>query len=393
MYLLDILRRAVVPICLLALIAACTPQPPAPGAGETDIDPDGPISVALLVPTGSTDPQRAALGRALENAARLAEGDLQGVRLTLRVYDTGGTPDAGVEAMQSALDDGAQVVLGPLFSDVAVAVAPLAGAANVPVLSFSNNPVIAGGNLYVLGNTFENTARRVIGFSSAQGLTSVGIVHPQGVEGTQARAAVLDAAAAFGATVVASGSYPLSVEGISSTVPGIARDLRGLGANVVVLTDGPTGGLTFVAETLRGSGLRPDAVRLAGLQRWDTSLQALAQPGLEGGWFAAPDPVLAQQFANRFEARFAMAPHPLSALAYDGMAAIGALISEARAEARRDAFSRARLTAPTGFAGVGGVFRLRDTGAVERALAVFEVRDGAARLIDPAPRGFGVDGS
>ena len=53
-----------------------------------------------------------------------------------------------------------------------------------------------------------------------------------------------------------------------------------------------------------------------------------------------------------------------------------------------DPFARARLENPDGFAGVDGIFRLRETGAVERGLAVLEVRRDAPREIDPAPTSF-----
>lgn len=385
------LTRRLALLGCLGLIAACDLPAPSGGAGPA-VDASGPVKVALLVPLGSGDAQREALAQSLVNAAELARGDLTGVTVELAVYPTGGDPTRAGAAAAEAVAAGADVILGPLFSTAAAAVAPVAAGAGIPVLSFSNNSQIAGGGVYILGNTFENTARRVVGYAASRGLTDIGVVHPQGVEGDQAATAVRNAAGAAGAQVVATGSYPLSIQGITDSVPGIARQMRGAGANAVVLTDGPTGGLTFVAETLRGVGLRSDAVRFVGLQRWDTSPQAMAQPALAGGWFAASDPALAALFENRYETAYGAPPHPLASLAYDGMAAIGALVSEARAEGRGDAFAAARLTKPSGFAGVGGVFRLLPGGGNERALAVFEIVDGAARAVDPAPRDFAVPG-
>ncbi|MEM9793611.1 MAG: ABC transporter substrate-binding protein, partial [Pseudomonadota bacterium] len=229
--------------------------------------------------------------------------------------------------------------------------------------------------------------------TASQGQRSLSVVHPQGAEGALAATAVRAAATANGVQVVHTGAYPLSVQGITQSVPTIAQNLRGAGADTVILTDGPTGGLTFVAETLRGLGVRTGAVQFAGLQRWDVSAQAMAQPGLDGGWFAGPDRVLAAQFTNRYTANYGTAPHPLAGLAYDGVAAIGALAAEASAAGQRDAFSAARLTQASGFAGVMGIFRFRNDGLNDRALAVFEVRDGVAVQIDPAPRSFGIGGT
>ncbi|MEM9642349.1 MAG: penicillin-binding protein activator [Pseudomonadota bacterium] len=377
--------------CLLAL-GACD-LPVTGGAGGPSVAPGETVRIAMLVPLGSGDTEREALSQSLVNAARLAERDLQGVELDLTVYPTGAADSSAAEIARTALDEGADVILGPLFSTATAQVAPVAAAADRTVLTLSNNPDVAGGNVYVLGNTFENTARRVVGYTASQGQRSLSVVHPQGAEGALAATAVRAAATANGVQVVHTGAYPLSVQGITQSVPTIAQNLRGAGADTVILTDGPTGGLTFVAETLRGLGVRTGAVQFAGLQRWDVSAQAMAQPGLDGGWFAGPDRVLAAQFTNRYTANYGTAPHPLAGLAYDGVAAIGALAAEASAAGQRDAFSAARLTQASGFAGVMGIFRFRNDGLNDRALAVFEVRDGVAVQIDPAPRSFGIGGT
>ncbi len=384
--------RSLLFLSALAL-AGCAVPGPGTDTGSAAVDPDKPVRVALLVPLGSTDSQREALGQSLVNAAQMARGDLQNVDLELSVYATAGEADAAENAARTALQEGADVILGPLFSAATARVAPLAAAEGLTVLSLSNTPDVAGGNVYILGNTFENTARRVVGHATANGMLDIAVVHPQGPEGQLARNAVAQAVQASGARLVAEASYPLSVQGITDATPDIARQLRGAAANAVVLTDGPTGGLTFVAETLRGLGVRQSSSRFLGIQRWDTSAQAMAQPGLSGGWFAAPDQALSAQFEARFEDRFGQPPHPLSGLAYDGMAAIGALVAEARAEGRSDPFAPERLTQTSGFAGVMGIFRFMSNGRNERAMAVYEVVDGTAQQISPAPRNFGASGS
>ncbi len=65
---------------------------------------------------------------------------------------------------------------------------------NVNVLSFSNNTEIAGGNVFVLGHTFQNTAARVISYAAAQGRNRIVVAHAQNLAGEVARDAVLRAA-------------------------------------------------------------------------------------------------------------------------------------------------------------------------------------------------------
>jgi hypothetical protein len=155
----------------------------------------------------------------------------------------------------------------------------------------------------------------------------------------------------------------------------------------VILTDGPTGGLAYIAEALRGNGLDADQAQFLGLQRWDVSAEALAVPSLQGGVFAAPDPALVGAFNGRYRAAYGESPHELAGLAYDGVAAVGAMIAEAKAQGGSP-FSTARLTKSSGFAGVYGPFRFLPDGQVQRNLAILEVQGGRASVAESAARSF-----
>ena len=61
------------------------------------------------------------------------------------------------------------------------------------MLSFSNNPDVAGGNVYVLGTTFENIADRLVAYGLGRGMQNFGVVYPAGLEGETARDAVVQA--------------------------------------------------------------------------------------------------------------------------------------------------------------------------------------------------------
>jgi branched-chain amino acid transport system substrate-binding protein len=48
----------------------------------------------------------------------------------------------------------------------------------------------------------------------------------------------------------------------------------------------------------------------------------------------------------------------------------------------------ATLTNPEGFTGATGLFRLRPDGLAEHGLAILEVGQGTARMIEPPPTSF-----
>lgn len=365
------------------ILSACTPGTTTSG-GPT-IDTSAPVPVALLVPSGSGQAGDEFLAQSLQNAAKLAIADLSGVQIDLRVYSTGGQPGQAQAMAIKAVDEGAQIILGPVFAQEANAAGVAVSSRGVNVLSFSNNPDIAGGNVFVLGQTFETTATRLASYAASTGKRNLMVVHDQNTGGQLGLAAIRSGASAAGASVVAVGNYEFSQNGVVSAIPGIAASAKASGADAIFFTADTAGALPLVTQLLRENGISADTTRFIGLTRWDVPTASLGLPGLQGGWFAMPDPGLFQQYQARYTAAFGSAPHPISGLAYDGIAAIGALVKQGKA----NALTGAALTQGSGFVGVNGIFRLRSDGTNDRGLAVAEVRGGTMVVIDAAPRSFG----
>lgn len=361
----------------LALVSACTT-----GGGPT-ISSGGPVPVALLVPGGSGQASDEILARNLENAARLAISDLGGVQIDLRVYQTAGNPGTAQAAATRAIDEGAKIILGPVYAQEANAAGVAAAARGINLMSFSNNPAIAGGNVFILGPTFQNTAERLAGYAVRQGKGRIMIVNDSNTAGEVGAAAIRQGVAAAGGQIVGAQAYEFSQNGIVQAVPAIAAAARSSSADALFLTADTAGALPLVTQLLRDNGLATS--QFIGLTRWDIPAATMALPGVQEGWFALPDPALFQQFTTRFAAAYGEPPHPIAGLAYDGIAAIGALANRGQA----DALTGAALTQPQGFAGVGGIFRLRADGTNERGLAVAKISNNQVVVIEPAPRSFG----
>ncbi|RYH03827.1 penicillin-binding protein activator [Salipiger sp. IMCC34102] len=375
----------------LMWMSACAPVGSVGMTQDTGqmIDANAPVQVALLVPGGSTAGSDQAIASSLENAARLAIGDLQGVDIDLRVYNSGSDSAQAATVATQAVDEGAQILLGPLFADSANAAGVAVAPRNVNVLAFSNNPTIAGGNVFVLGSTFDNTATRLVQYAGRQGISRFGIVHADDTQGAVGRDAITRAVQANGAQVAGVASYPLSQQGITESASRIAQTVKAAGAEAIFTTAGVNADLPILATALPEAGVNPADTRFIGLTRWDAAPQALELPGLQGGLFAVPDQSTVRAFESRYASVYGNDPHPLAGLAYDGIAAIGALV----AQGRNDALTKNALTQRQGFNGTSGVFRLQPDGLSQRALAVATVRDGSVVILDPAPRSFGRAGS
>ncbi|MEM8576418.1 MAG: penicillin-binding protein activator [Pseudomonadota bacterium] len=382
-------RKALACLAFLTL-AGCDPAALGglTGGGSQRVNTNAPIPVALLVPRGGTASDNL-LAQNLENAARLAIRDADGVEIDLRVYGTAGSPATAASQASQAINDGAKIILGPLYAEAANAAGVAAAQAGVNVLAFSNNPTIAGGNVFVLGATFQNTADRLVRFAVRQGKNRIVVVHGSDVAGQIGRNAIQNAIGRTGGELVGSVDYPLSQQGVVSAVPQIKSAVENGAASAVFMTAPSAGALPLLTQLMPEQGISPATTQFIGLTRWDIPPQTLALPGVQGGWFALPDPARTSAFRARYEATYGSAPHPLAGVAFDGIAAVTALARQGRS----DALTAGALTQGAGFQGATGVFRLRPDGTNERGLAVATVRNNQVTVIDAAPQGFGGFGS
>ena len=378
-------RKSLGQLCLglgAVVLSACVPTA---GSGPASPGKGGSVQVALLVPSGSGQSQDELFGSNLENAARLAMADLSGVSIDLRVYKTGGSPAQASALAKQAVAEGAQVILGPFYSEEANAAGVAVASTGVNVLAFSNNATIAGGNVFVLGQTFDVTARRLASYAVRNGKSKVLIVHDRNVAGEVGKAAIERGVASAGGSVVGVSSYEFSQNGIVQAASGIVSSAKSTGATALFLTADTAGALPLLSQLLVDNGIDRNTTQFIGLTRWDIPPATLSLPGVQGGWFAMPDPGLTAQFRSRYEGAYGSQPVPVAALAYDGIAAIGALAGRVKGGAP---LGKSDLTQSAGFAGVSGIFRLLPNGTNQRGLAIAQIRGNQVVVVDSAPRSF-----
>lgn len=378
-------RMLILPIFAL-LLAACDPAM-MNGIGSSTgpkVDASGPVAVALLVPRGGSASDDL-LARNLENAARLAIRDLDGVQIDLRVYGTAGQASMAATAAAQAVSDGAKIIIGPVYGEAANAAGVAVAASGVNVLSFSNNTTVAGGNVFVLGPTFDTAANRLVSYAKRSGKDRIVVLHANDIGGQLARNAIQRAISANGATLSGDVDYALSQEGVRAAIPRVRAAIEASDANALFLTANSATALPLLADMLPSAGISNASTQYLGLSRWDIPAQTLAIPGVQGGWFALPDPGASAAFASRYTAAYGDRPLDIAGLAFDGVAAVASLVKSGKA----NALTGASLTQGAGFRGASGIFRLRADGTNERGLAVATIRNNQVVLLEAAPQAFG----
>lgn len=373
-----------------------------------------PVRVGLLLPLTGRGGE---IGKAMLDAATLALFDVGDERLQLVPRDTGGTPEGAAAAAASVLQDGAALILGPLFGEAARAATAVARERGVQMITFSSNKSVAGNGVYVFGFTPQQQVARIAGYALSRGKTRFAALAPKTPYGVAVVTALQEFLAQYGGVFVRAQYYApdganadeavkrLSAYGARRQALNSRR--RALGqqndakarrqlallenrdaiANVdfdAILL--PEGGqvLTAVAPLLPYYDIDSDAVQLLGTGLWDDR-NVLREPALTRAWFASPTPHTGDYFRDRFESVYGVVAPRIASLAYDAVA-LAAVLAQAEGGPKFDAEA---LTTPTGFTGSDGIFRFRGDGVAERGLAVIEIRPDGFKVISAAPEYFG----
>lgn len=305
------------------------------------------------------------------------------------------------------------------------------------VVSFSNDRAVAGNGVYIMGFTPETQIGRITNYAAARGVKRIAAILPAGVYGDRVEAALRAAIAGSVITLTDAVRYAAAD---TNTLTPIVRRLANYDARRSVLLDrrkeleGKTdeaskralkrlegldtlGDVHFdavvmpegisvlraLAPLLPFYDVDPRKVRMLGTVQWDDPA-LVTEPALFGGWFPAPPPAARAVFDGLYRKTYGDTPPRLAALAYDATA-LAAVLVRSRGSAPAPAspqlqasavpgplpapiFTVDALTAPNGFAGVDGIFRLLPSGLAERGLAVKEIRDRRFVIVSPAPTTF-----
>lgn len=364
------------------------PPPPPPAAADQPSRSaavgNGQIKVGLVLPLSA--PGNAGLaGQSMRNAAEMAFAEFNSPNIQLLIKDDGGTAQGAQQAVQQALDEGAEIIVGPLFAQSVGPVAQAARARNVPVIAFSTDSNVANRSVYLLSFLPESDVDRIVEYAMSQGKRSFVAMMPDNAYGSVVEAEFKQVVSRKGGRVVALERYSSDRAKMLEAVKVIAQAAPR--ADVIFIPDGGEGTVSVV-QVLAANGVNLKRLQSIGTGLWDDP-RIFAEPALEGGWFAAPDSAGFKSFSGRYRQRYNQDPVRTATLAYDAVALIAALVKTQGP----NRFSEDVLTAASGFAGIDGVFRFRADGTSQRGLAIQKVTPSGGQVIAPAPRTFGGSGT
>jgi branched-chain amino acid transport system substrate-binding protein len=352
--------------------AASPPPAAAIGSGE--------VKVGLILPM-TAGGNAGAAARSMKNAAELAIAEFNSPNIQLLIKDDGGSAQGAQQAAQQALEEGAEILIGPLFAQAVQAAGQVARGRGVPIIAFSTDSSIAARGLYLLSFLPETDVDRILDYAFANGKRSYAALLPDNAYGSVVEAEFKQGVARRGGRIVALERYPADKAAMQGAIGAVAQAANQ--ADALFIPDGADT-VPAVVQALAASGANMKRLQLLGTGLWDDPAIS-ADPALHGAWFAAPDSTGYKNFAARYRTRFGQDPVRTATLVYDAVALVAALVKTQGPQR----FSPDVLTGASGFAGIDGIFRFRPDGTNQRGLAVMRVSPTGPQVASAPPKSFG----
>ena len=327
--------------------------------------------------------EAATFGQSTKNGMELAveewnaAGGVLGKQVKLIVEDDKGDPAEGAAVFSKLIEqDKVVAIVGGITSRVALAGAPIAQAAKVPMVTptATNEKVTQVGD-YIFRSCFIDPFQgSVMAKFAVQdlGILNAGVIFDLGNDYSKGLAETFSASlTSLGGQVLASEGYP---SGATDFKAQLTKIVQAKPEAVYIPAYYNDGGL--IAKQIRELGYEG---KLLGCDGWDSSeLVNIGGTAVDGGFFTnhySKDdtrPVV-QDIVRKYSAKYGAPPDALAVLAYDGMNILLDAVKRAgktNNEAIRDALKT------TDLACVGGQIRYDENRNPVKSVVIIEMKDG-----------------
>ncbi len=387
---------------------------------EINISQDGRgFRVGVLLPLSG---QAAKQGQGLRNATMLALEDVNNPNLVLQYYDTKSTSSGARIAVENAIRQRSDLIIGPLMSTEVQAIANETIYQGVPVIAFSTAQEVLQPTVYTLGLLVEEQVNRIMTYAAQKGKKRFALLIPDNLTGSAVAKAAVKSAQKNGVNVTAIAFYPPETSDFSGIIKemtnhGVRKQrLNALRASLQKQADAGNasaskalqrlktkeglGDIGFDAVLIPETGAKLTSaismfayydaaypqVQFLGTSMWENG-HYNKEPMIVRSWYPALSRSYSNYFSNKYNQLFGEKPSSLYSFAYDAVALANELSKQ-----NPDNINKA-ITNPDGYAGINGSFRLFENGTNQHSLDIVEIRRESDVVVDAASRRFADDGS
>ena len=344
---------------------------------EAILDTD-PTKLGVLLPLSGPTGQ---IGRSALQSVQLALDMLQqrhaDLDLSLVIRDAGASTETARSALHALVEEAHVIgIIGPLLSQTAEELAPLADQLGVPLISpFARDSQFPQLSPYAFRNSLTDAmqGRLLASYATRQlARRRFAILHPDDAYGTALADHFGTALASHNGRVVVKAAYPSDAQDVRRAV----RRIRAETYDALLVPDYADNIARLAPELAQDAGA---GVQLLGTDGWNdpgiTDVPARVVDGavFVDGFYADSPVAHVAAFVSGFRERYGAVPDLLAAQTYDTlMMCVQVLRTGVRTRPElRDGLMKIR-----GFPGVSGVTTMDADGDAEKVLYVLSVREG-----------------
>ena len=370
--------------------------------------------VGVLLPLSG---EFAKQGNGLKNATMMALEDINDDGLVLQYYDTKGTPEGASIAIENALSQGVEMIIGPMLSSSVQAITPAAKNKNIPVIAFNSASEVLQDGIYTMGLLLDEQVDRIISYATNQGKSRFALLLPDNNTGITVAKSAVKAASKNNVSITSIGFYTpgttdftdllkrmthydarqnnlkkVKAQYSAAAANGDPQAIRmmnqlnkydsygDIGFDAVLIPDYGATLKSAVAMFGYYDVFSPE-VKFIGTSIWDnTNLNK--ETTMRGSWYPSLSKQNSAYFINKYTQLFCERPSSLYAFGYDAVA-LASSISRRGTDNLEE-----KITNPEGYLGLNGVFRFFTNGQNQHSLDIKEIRDSGNYIVDAAPRKF-----
>lgn len=370
--------------------------------------------VGMLLPLTGADSK---YGQGLKNASMIALNDINNPNMVLQYYDTQSTPSGARVAIENAINQRSNLIIGPLKSTEVQAVSNETIYQGIPVIAFSTAQEVLQPTVYTLGLLMDEQVDRIMGYAAAQGRKRFALLLPDNSTGSAVARAAVEAAQKNGVKITIIGFYTPGTSDFSeiakqmtnydsrhNKVTRLKNRLQAMAVNgdasaqsalKKLETREGLGDVGFDALIIPESGAKLTAaismfayydaaypqVQFLGTSVWDAS-KLNNEAAIAKSLYSTLSKPQTNAFANQYYMVFSEKPSSLYTLAYDAVSIANQLSGYA------DGNINETITGETGFNSLNGRVRFFRDGTNQHSLDIVEVMPSGNIVVDSGSRYF-----
>lgn len=359
------------------------------------------LRIALLVPlTGKVK----AVGESIVNAAQLSLFENNKKNVVLKIYDTKGTTFGAVEAINKAISDGIDVVLGPLFSEETKAIKNIIKENNLISFSLSNDEQLKNiDNVFVTGSIPEQEMQMLISYLMENDFHNYVALMPNSTHGALMNKILRNTIVNKDGLLIKTDYYESNEKNMLMKINELVNfyevpqtiyenfekkklenKLLGLEEPELIIQEDekiypqalfiPDGGMVAeeIANLLFINQKNDKYIQLIGTSKLDGDINIVNNPYLDGVIFVGSNPNKYNKFYDNYLKVYKKEPIKITSMVYDLINVIDGFYDKFE-----DTYvvNKRKLLDPNGYDGIDGMFRFLPNGLVERNFYVLQLQN------------------